>query len=179
MAFLASTLFMSSNLQAEETKVGIVDGQYILNNAKAAQDVRSKIEAKWTSYQAEIKEKEDKLRKNGQKLAEEKAKLSQEAFEKKRQAYDAELAALQSMVNGRKATLDSAFQNSMTLIETTMTEIINEIMKEKDFNIVLYKNQVVMASPEMDVTKMAMERLDKKLAKVDVKFEEKTEKSAK
>lgn len=150
----------------DDLSIGILDRQYILKNSDAASDMRSRIEKKWSSYQEDIRKKETDLRNKGQKLSKKRASLSKDDFEKKKRLYDQEVAELQKLVKTRKGLLDKAYQTGMKDIEAHLMQIIEGIMDDKELSLILYKSQVALNKKHFDITKMAVEKLNKSLPKI-------------
>lgn len=156
---------------AAATKIAVINIQAIMRDSTAAKSVRTQLEAKQKSYQADIQKKEEALQKEDQELAKQRTALAKDAFEQKVKAFRDKATALQKEVQQKKATFDNAFENSLGQIQKTVVDIVAEMAKEKGFSVAIPSSQLLFAEPSLDITQEVLSRLNQKLAKVDVKFE--------
>jgi Skp family chaperone for outer membrane proteins len=73
--------------------------------------------------------------------------------------------------SAKKALLDSGFEHALSDIQKSVNEVIAELAKEKGFTLAVPTSQILYADPSMDVSKEVLERLNKKLPTVTVKFD--------
>ena len=173
MLTTASLVFSQASF-AEDAKqtIAVVNIQQVMKDSTAAKTVREQLEAKQKSFQSAISKKEEELKKEDQELGKQKAVLSKEAFEEKAKAFRTKATDVQKDVQSKKAMLDGAFERSLNDIQKVVTEIIADISKEKGFVLAVPTSQILFAKEDLDISKEVMERLNKKLPKLDVKFEE-------
>lgn len=153
--------------------IAVVNIQEIMKDSTAAKSVREQLEAKQKDFQAEITKKEEDLKKEDQELGKQKSVLSKEAFEKKATEFRKKAAEMQKEVQSKKALLDSGFENALNDIQKSVSDVISELAKEKGFNVAIPSSQILYSDPKMDISKEVLDRLNKKLPKVTVKFEAK------
>ena len=170
---LILTVGIHSSAFAEGTKIAVVNIQGIMKDSKAAKSVRSQLESKQKAYQAQISKMEESMQKEEQELGKQRSVLSQEAFEKKVQDFRTKATKMQRDVQGKKATLDSAFEGALNDIQKVVSEIISTLAKEKGFQVAVPTSQLLYAEPAIDISDEVLSRLNKKLPKVSVKFEKK------
>lgn len=168
-------LSLSSPSFAEDAKptIAVVNIQQIMRDATAAKSVREQLESKQKSFQADITKKEEALQKEDQALAKQQSVLSKEAFAEKAKAFRTKATEVQKEVQAKKALLDSGFEHALNDIQKAVNEIIAEMAKEKGFMMAVPSSQILYADEKMDVSKEVLERLNKKLPKLDVKFDAK------
>lgn len=159
--------FAQHNAHAAEDII-IVDMQRILQEAKAAKDVRGRIKEKRDQYQTQITKEEDKLRDLEKKLADQRAILSPEAFESKSKEFNEKLRDVQLGVQEKRSKLDAALNQSLDAIQESVLEIITELSKEKNFKLALPSSQVLFATNSLNMTAEVLGRLDKKLPTIDL-----------
>jgi len=176
LALAASSLAMSCPAMAQDVKtasIAVVNIQQVMRDSTAAKSVREQLESKQKSFQSEITKKEEALQKEDQELGKQKSVLSKEAFEKKATEFRKKAAEVQKEVQTKKALLDSGFERALNDIQKSVNDIIAEMAKEKSFQLAVPTSQILYADDKMDISKDVLERLNKKLPKVDVKFEAK------
>jgi len=172
LALAAATLGFATPALAE-VKIAVVNIQGIMKDSTAASSVRDQLESKQKAFQSEITKKEEALQKEDQALAKQQSVLSKDAFAEKAKAFRNKATEVQKEVQAKKALLDAAFERSLNDIQKAVNDIIAELAKEKGFNVALPTSQILYADSSMDVSKDVLERLNKKLPKVDVKFDAK------
>jgi Skp family chaperone for outer membrane proteins len=179
-ALLAAALLSSAAVPAfaqdgapliASTKTAVVNIQMIMRDATAAKSVRDQLEAKQKAYQAEISKKEEALQKEDQELGKQRATLAKDVFESKVKALREKATATQKEVASKKATLDNAFESALGQIQKTVSEIITEQAKEKGFVVALPSSQILYADGSLDISQEVLTQLNKRLPKIDVKFE--------
>ncbi len=177
----AISLAFAAPVFAEEAKpiVAVVNIQQVMKDSTAAKSVREQLESKQKSFQASISKKEEELKKEDQELGKQKSVLSKEAFEKKVGEFRTKATEMQKDVQSKKAMLDGAFERSLNDIQKVVTDIIADIAKEKGFVLAVPTSQVLFADKSLDISSEVLDRLNKKLAKLDVKFDAPAEKSDK
>lgn len=169
LAASAITLALSAPAFAD-TLIGVVNVQKIMQNSKAANDVRSQLQAKQKSFQGELDAKEKSLLAEDQSLSKERSTLGKDAFDAKVKSFREKTADAQREVQTKKATLDKAFAGSLEKIQTSVTDIVKEIAAEKKLNLVVTSSQTLYADPSLDITDDVLKRLDTQLPTVKVNF---------
>lgn len=154
-----------------ESNVGVVNVGKIMQASKAATSVRTQLQTKQKSFQADLDAKEKELFTEDQALA----KLSKETtdkagFEKKVKDFRAKAATEQRAIQSKKAQLDKAFAAALEDIQKNMNDIVKQVAAEKKLNVVLASSQVLYADAPLDITDEVLSRLDSKLPSVTVKF---------
>lgn len=158
---------------ADDAKIAVVNIQQIMRESTAAKSVREQLESKQKSFQADITKKEEALQKEDQELAKKQSVLSKEAFAEKAKAFRSKATEVQKEVQAKKAMLDGGFERALNDIQKAVNEIIADMAKEKGFALAVPTSQVLYADDKMDISKEVLDRLNKKLPKLDVKFDAK------
>ncbi len=148
--------------------LAIVDIQRVLNDAAAAQSIRSQMESFRVEYLAEITEQENKLREDDQELARQRTILSPEAFAEREREFRLRVDAVQQRVQAISRALDARFSESMNLVRETMIPIFAELTRERDINVIVAKTQIIFASRTLDVTDEVIRRVDLALPDVAI-----------
>lgn len=176
-AMVIAVTFSAPAFAADAVKptVAVVNIQQIMRDSTAAKTVREQLENKQKSFQAEITKKEEGLKKEDQELGKQKSVLAKDAFEKKLVEFRTKATNMQKDVQAKKALLDGAFERSLNDIQKIVTDIIADLAKEKGFVVAVPTSQILYADKSLDISSEVLDRLNKKLPKLDVKFEEKSE----
>lgn len=163
--------FVPAAFAADASKVAVVNIQKVMKDSTAAKSVREQLEGKQKAYQTEITKKEEELKKEDEELGKQRSVLAKDAFEKKAQAFRKKATDMQKEVQSKKAMLDSGFERALTDIQQATTGIIADLAKEKGFTMAIPTSQILYADPAMDISDDVLERLNKKLPDLKVKFE--------
>lgn len=163
---------------APAAKIAIVDMQAILRESSSSKSVRKQMEAIARKEQAALAAEEQKLRAQDQELQQQRALLAPEAFTQRQQALQADVGRLQQKSRALRVTLDRGLNNAMAQIQQKMLEELGKLSKELDLNLILPRSQIVLAVDGFDITKQALERLNKRLPSIELKLD-KSEASSK
>lgn len=153
-----------------ETTIGVVNTQKIMRESKAAQSVRSQLQAKQKAFQAELDATEKKLLAEDQALVKQRSTMEQAAFEQKVKDFRARAAAAQREVQTKKIQVDKALAGALENIQNTTVQIVKEVAAEKKITIVVSAAQVLYTESSLDITEEVLKRLNAKLPNVTVKF---------
>lgn len=171
--FFAIALVAISAVSANalEAKIVVVDVQRIMRDSSAAKDLKAQLESKKNQFQAELKAKSDKLKKEKDDLDKQQNVLAKDALAAKQKSFLNEYKALQDDANQKTVTFENAEKNASREILSATQDIINGLAKEKDFNIAVPTSQLLFAHKDFDISDEVLKRLDAKLPKVTLKFD--------
>jgi outer membrane protein len=147
---------------------GVVDMNKVMQVTDAAKDVFSQLEGKRKEYQTNISKEEDALRTAEQAIMKQKDSLSKEEFDKKRREFDEKLMNGQKLVQDRKRTLDQAFNSSMGQLRNAAIKIVADVAKEKNYSTVFTQDAVMISTPNLDMTDIVIERMNKSFKKIPI-----------
>lgn len=165
-----ATLALCAQPSFAEGAIGVVNVGKIMQDSKAAASVRSQLQAKQKTFQAELDAKEKEFYAEDQALAKQKDKVEKAAFDAKVKAFREKAASAQQQVQQKKVQLDKAFATSLEEIQKNVLEITKQVAAEKKLSLVLSSAQVLYSEANSDVTDEVLKRLDAKLPTVAVKF---------
>jgi Skp family chaperone for outer membrane proteins len=155
----------------EAATIATVNYQLLMSSSTAAKSAHEQIETKMKSMQSEIGKKDETFQKEHQDLEKQRSVLSKDAFEQKKRGFTDKVTSAQKEVQSKRAMLDGASERAGNEIQKAITDIIAEMAKEKGFAVALPTSQILYADSKLDITNEVLEKLNKKLPKVDVKFE--------
>ncbi|HEV7369079.1 OmpH family outer membrane protein [Arenibaculum sp.] len=167
-ALLVSTPFRADAASVPSPIVVVVDLQEIQQEAAAYKNIQQQLDTQRGVYQKEIAAQEEKLRSAEQELSRQRTVLSPEAFAQKRQEFETQVAEIQRAVQDRRRSLELAHDEAVNQVRAALLKIVAEVAGEKDANIVLAKQQVLLVEKSLDLTQTVMERLNAELPSVKV-----------
>jgi Skp family chaperone for outer membrane proteins len=150
------------------TVIIVVDLQRILREAAAVQALQQQLGNAREAFQAEIRQREEELRRLDQELARERPTLPPEVYTERRQDLAEQLAALQSAVQERRRQLDQAMNEGMRQVQSELLPVLQQITEEHGADLMLAKTSIVLVRPELEVTDDALARLNARLPTVTV-----------
>lgn len=147
---------------------GVLDMNKILKVTEVAKDIFSQLESKRKEYQVSIGKEEEALRAAEQEILKQKDSLSKDDFEKKRKEFEEKVLGGQKLVQERKRILDQAFNSSMGGLRNEAAKIVAEIAKEKNYSAVFTQDAVMISAPNLDMTDIVIEKMDKTVKKMPI-----------
>lgn len=169
LALFAASIFFIGNAVASE--IGVLDVEKIVKESAAMRDIQNKISKKQDEYQKEVTKKQNELEADQKRIEGKKNVLSKDAMEKETNAFEKKIDDLKSFVDKKQNSLKKASLDSMGKINDKIKEIISDISKEKNLDAIVPSSQTLYYKDELDVSDEVLKRLNKKITKVDVKFE--------
>lgn len=166
MIFAAAQATAQVNFKGPPTKMGIVDVQGVLRESIAAKSAREQMDSIARKEQATLAEDEKKLRAEDLALQQQRAILTPEVFAQRQQKLQADVRSLQSKSRALRQTLDQGFRRTMDQIQLVLFDELRKLSGELDLNVILSRSQIVIATDDFDLTKPALERLNKRLPSI-------------
>lgn len=155
-------------LPPKGTQIVIVDPGTVERTALAFQAVRTQDERQRQTLQAAAAKMETELKNAEQELARQRTILSPEAFSQRRRDFEKRVNEAQQSINNRRRDLEEALNGAYRRVGRTMIEVIGDIVKENNYQIVLPSSQIVIFQPALEITGEVIQRLNKKLPTMTV-----------
>lgn len=171
MVLAVSHVHAQVKFTSPEAKIAIVDVQVIMREALSAKSAREQMDAIAQKERAALAEEEKSLRARDQALQQERALLTAELFAQRQRELQADVANLQSKSRTLRLTLDQGFQRTMDQIQLVLFDELRKLSGELDLTLILSRSQIVIAVDDFDITKPALERLNKRLPSIELTLE--------
>ena len=168
--FIVVTFFLliCTNTFAEQ-KIVILDLKFVLNNSKAGKGAQDFLKKSYTNNIKKFKDIEKSLKKEEEDLLSKKTVISKEEYTKKTDTLRKKVIDYKSQ---RRAAMDKITtqraESRKTLIKS-IDPILEEYIKENNISVVINKSNTLGGNPENDITKIIVEKLDKKLPSLNLK----------
>lgn len=160
-----------SHAQAAGPSIGIVDVEKIMAVAKAAQDLKTQLDAKKESFQKEFSEKEKQLKQTEDALLKERDTLAPEEFAKKRRAYEEKVMDTRKLFQKTRNSLDQGLATAMDELRKNIVQATADVANEKGYDVVLTRESVLIAANTLDITDSVLAKLDAKITKIPLKVQ--------
>jgi Skp family chaperone for outer membrane proteins len=151
-------------------KILVVDRQAILRLSKVGQDIVRQVNGLTASAESQFKAEKDSLQREEQTLAQQGAILAPDVRAQKQKAFENKVAGFQKKVQDRQSMIQGGVLNARRQVEAALGPILQGILSERGGNLLLDRQEVVLATVDIDVTKLTIQRLDQKLPSVKVQL---------
>ncbi len=148
--------------------IAIVDVEKILRESLAVQSARTQIDQIAADLQKQIATEEEKLRSEEQQLQQQRAILTPEVYSERRQGLQERAASLQQRARSLRQTLDRGMAQTMQRIQLVLFEEVGKLSEEIGVNLVLPRNQIVVAFDSFDISEQSLKRLNDRLSEVEM-----------
>lgn len=173
---IAATFIFITNANAADfsvKSVATVDLRKVMAESKAVKAADKEVAELRNKYIKETEAKTKELKQKEEQLKKQQKAMSEEAFAKKVQEFRMNVAKEEGEVNKKTKILNVAYVKSLELIRNETIKIVADIAKEKNLDIVMVKGEVLFAKDEYDISGEVIEKLNKKLAKVNISVDQK------
>lgn len=170
-AFLASAAFTTpACAETFPAPVVCVVSQATLDQSSALKSIVSQLEKKRAEVQKELAADEKRLKEEDARLSEQHKTLSEKEFATKRQDFERRVHEVQAKLEVRRVQMEMAFEDAKKKVYEAFLNVANDVKKDVGANMILYKETIVTADPNFDVSAKVLEKLDKALPTVSVTF---------
>ena len=171
---LAANLALASGAQAAGTpapKILVIDRATILRNSKAGQDIVRQVNAYTQQAETDLKGQGAALRQQGESLKQQLAILSADVKARKIKEFESRQAGLQQIAQKKQSLIQGGFYKARQDIERALGPVLQGIMVERGANLLVDRQAVVMGTdPALDITGLAVQRLDQKMPTIKVEL---------
>jgi Skp family chaperone for outer membrane proteins len=151
-------------------KILVIDRATILRQSAAGKDMIAQIDTLTKSAEAEFKGEDQRLRSDAAAFQQQSAVLAPEVRASRTREMQTRQQGLQKKVQDRQNQIQAGVYKARKLIEDTLGPILEQIMAERQANFLFDRNAVVLGTVDVDITGLAIQRLDQKVAKVKVEL---------
>ncbi len=161
VTFMLVTLVFATPVQA--LNIAVLDAQTVMNESKAAKRAVEKIKIERDKAQSKIKKLEGPLLEKKKRLEDQKSVLNREDFAEKQNELRKAYRKFKSEGQSIKDALDLKYLKFRQEITDATRTAVQEISKEKKYDIVLPKHVLYFTNDEIDITDEVLKRVNKKL----------------
>ena len=165
--FIFFLLILTKSAFSEE-KIVFIDINFIFINSDAGKDIKTQIKKKNNDLQLEINEFKTKIESKRKKIISQKNVLSVEEYNKKVINLEKEITDMNSLISKKKNELN-IFQKS---IENNFSKNLNKIIEkfsvENSIDIILNKENLLMAKKNLDITQPVFSIFNERIKKINL-----------
>jgi outer membrane protein len=155
---------------APAPRILVINRAAILQASKVGQDIVHQVQGFTQAAETEFKAEGEGLRRDQQTLQQQIAILAPDVKAKKIKDFQGRAAAFQQKVQARQGQIQYGVLKARQQVEATLGPILQGIMAERGANLLLDRQAVVLGTVDVDVTLLAIQRLDQKLPSVKVQL---------
>lgn len=151
-------------------KILVIDRQALLRQSAVGIDIAKQVEGYTKAAEAQLKGEGEGLRKEEQALQQQVAILAPDVKAQKIKAFEQKQAAFQQRVQQKQNQIRYGVALAQRQVEAAAGPIVQGLMQERGANLLLDRQAVVIGAPGLDVTAVAIQRLNQKLPSVKVQL---------
>jgi outer membrane protein len=151
-------------------RVIVIDRNFIMQRSSAGKDMVAQTQTLSKQAETQFRTEEQALQTEMTQLQQQLAILAADVRDKREKDFVAKQQAFQGRVQQRQQQIQAGFNKAARQLEVALEPILQGIMRERGANMVLDRQSVIIASVDIDVTPVAVQRLDKALPRVKVEL---------
>ena len=173
MALVLQTSFVRAQISSElePVSLAVVDFRGVLSKSEAARNIRSVVDEKRQELRKYFLEVENSLRDEQKDLSKKRSIVTAEAFEKRARKLKEKAQSAQKLAQTSNQKLKKSFDQAMDKVQKELLRTVAEVAEESGVGVVLFRSAIVIAVKKLDISKEVLQRLNKKLPDVKVRFE--------
>ena len=157
--------------ELEPVSLAVVDFRGVLAKSEAARNIRSAVDEKRQELRKYFLEVENSLRDEQKDLSKKRSIVTAEAFEQRARKLKEKTQSAQKLAQTSNQKLKKSFDQAMDKVQKELLRIVAEVAEESGVGVVLFRSAIVIAVKKLDISKEVLQRLNKKLPEVKVRFE--------
>ena len=157
--------------ELEPVSLAVVDFRGVLAKSDAARNIRSAVDEKRQELRKYFLEVENSLRDEQKDLSKKRSIVTAEAFEQRARKLKEKAQSAQKLAQTSNQKLKKSFDQAMDKVQKELLRIVAEVAEESGVGVVLFRSAIVIAVKKLDISKEVLQRLNKKLPEVKVRFE--------
>ena len=167
--FVVTFFLLVCTYSFAEQKIVMLDMTFVLNESKAGKGAQDFLKKSFTDNQKKFTKIEKSLKEEESDLLAKKNILTKDEYNKKTDSLRKKVIDYQSQ---RRTSIDKITTQRAQARETLLqkvTPILDSYMKENNISLVLDKKNTLGGNPEVDITKIIVEKLNKELPSLNLK----------
>jgi outer membrane protein len=159
-----------ANAAAPVPKILVIDRNVILRASKVGQDIVRQVNGYTQSAESEFKSEGSALQNEYRALQQQVAILAPDVKARKIRDFQAKQAAFQRKVEARQGLIQGGVFKARQQVEAALGPILQGIMQERGANLLLDRSAVVLGMVNVDITAVAVQRLDQRMPSIKVQL---------
>ena len=153
-----------------QPKIVVIDRGTVLRASKVGQDIVRQVNAYTAQAENDLKAQGQALQRDGKAFQQQAAILSNDLKAQKMKALEARRTGLQAEVQKKQGLIQGGFIKARGQVEQALGPILQGIMAERGANLLLDRQAVILGTVDVDITRVAIQRLDQKMPSLKVEL---------
>lgn len=151
--------------------IAVIDFRAVLSQSDAAKGIREVVDGRRAQYRDKFSKIEQQLRDDQQALAQQRSIITKDAFEQRARELKERARQAQLEAQASNQQITQAFDVAMDKVQKELFRVVADVAEESGASVVLFRSAIVIAVKTLEISHVALERLNKNLPKVEVVFE--------
>lgn len=164
MLMIALCALSSPVLAATKSSIAVIDAPNVINNTNAAEEAREILRSKTTEAQTKIDAMEKELTTLKEDLEKKRSVMSDEKYTEANLKLSQQVRDFRNQAQSIQEELDRQNIVLKKQITDQLTKIVEELAKEKGYEIVVAKHLLLFSNENIDISEEVLQRLNKKMA---------------
>ena len=165
-SLLLSLVFII-NCYANE-KIAFIDVNFIFNNSEAGIDLKEKISKKNNVINTQINDYKIQIETQRKSILSQKNVLSVEEYNKKISALEIKITDMNKSIASKKKELSIFQKQAENNFSVSLNNLIQEFSLENSIDIILKKENLLMAKKNLDITQQIFSLFNEKVKKINL-----------
>ena len=157
--------------QFSAQRIALIDLESVLRAASGTLRVRELLDEQRLLFQAEFAEREAGLQQTERQLQADRNTLSEDEFTQRLTNFEDEVVRIQREIQYRREALDLAFQDAQARLRQIAIEIVTEIAREQQLDLVLKEDSALAFRPGLNISELVLRRLDERTKDARIEIE--------
>ncbi len=149
-------------------KIVVIDRSAVMRASKVGQDIVRQVNGYTDQAEKDLRGQGMALQKDGAEFQRQAAILSNDVKNRKLKELEARRAGLQAQAQKKQNLIQGGFIKARQQVEQALGPILQGIMAERGANLLLDRNSVVLGTVDVDITGLAVQRLNQKMPSLKV-----------
>ena len=180
---LAVALLLPGDVRAQEKStppaptalqpvpIAVIDFGWVIRESEAAKGIRAAIDARQKEFRTTLAGVEQQLRADEDKLNTDRQFITTEAFQQRMKALKERASHAQRQAAAATKQLRTAHDTAMNQVQRELYRICAEIAEQTGAGAVLFRSSIVIAVKTLEISEIALARLNERIPAVEVSFE--------
>lgn len=159
-------------------RVVVIDRNFIMQRSAPGRDMLTQTQNLTKAAETQFKKEEEALATEASQLQQQMAIMAADVRAQKEKDFLAKQQSFQNRVQQRQGEIQGGFTKAAQQLEKALEPILQQVMRERGANMVLDRQSVIIATSDIDITPIVVQRLDRALPKVKVELTAQTASAA-
>ena len=151
--------------------IAVIDFGWVIRQSEAAKGIRAAIDARRKEFRSRLAGVEQQLRADEDKLNADRQFITGDAFQQRMKALKERANHAQRQAATATKQLRTAHDTAMNQLQQELYRICAELAEETGAGAVLFRSSIVIAVKTLEISEIALARLNERVPAVKVTFE--------